>query len=38
MPKLEKLGAVNVEAAVLVHKILKGEERLDERRENMVCT
>jgi len=38
MPKFEKLGALNVEAAVLVHKILKGGERLDERRENVVCS
>ena len=38
MLKFEKIGAVNVEASVLVHKILKGEERLDRRRENMVCS
>ena len=31
------MGAVNVLTSVLVDKIMNGEERLDGRRENLVC-
>jgi len=38
MPKLEKMRAVNVLTSELVDKILNGEERLDGRRENLMCS
>ena len=37
VPKLQKMGAVNILASMLVDRILSREERLDGRRENLVC-